>query len=86
MAELGRPREIEEVVVEGLRGGGLSCEGSGTGTRGGLGRGLRVWVAAGEEEKKDEESGCGFLLHGGSRIARVFQGRQRVVIRPVDLG
>lgn len=72
VAELGRPGEVEEVVVEGLVGGCCrfdSLRGCRSGTRGGLWRwpGRRV---AGSEEK-NEKGGRGFLLHSGRRIAFV---------------
>lgn len=78
VAELGRPGEVEEVVVEGLGGGcrfdRLRCCRSGAGGR------LRRWPrgrVAGGEEKKDQKRGRGFLLHSGRRIAFVRGSRQR---------
>jgi len=78
VAKLRRPGEVEEVVVERLAGACLDGEGGGGGVwaRGGLGRRLRWRRAAGEDEK-NEETGNGFLLHGGRRIARVSEVRQR---------
>ena len=82
-AELGRPREVEEIVVEGLCGvAGWDGRCRGAGARSGLGRGLWGWGAAGER-KNDEKSRRDFLLHGGRRIARVFEGRQRARPRGV---
>jgi len=71
MAELGRPTEVEEVVVERLCGTGFdSLRGRCAGTWGRLRRGPR-WRVACSEEKKDEERRRGFLLHSGRRIAFV---------------
>jgi hypothetical protein len=69
VAELGRPGEVEEVVVEVLSRGGLERKRRGAWMRGRFGCWLGRGLAGGEEEKKDEEGWCGFLLHSGRRIA-----------------
>ncbi len=69
VAVLGRPGEVEEVVVKGLRRGcGRLCDGLG-GLHGWFwfGRGGGARVAGGEGGKKGEEEES--LLHGGGRIA-----------------
>jgi hypothetical protein len=71
VAELGRPGEVEQVVIERLRIAGRKREccrrvWSRRGLRcGSWGRGTR-----GEDEKKDEDGGCRSLLHGGSKNSR----------------
>jgi hypothetical protein len=70
VAVLGRPGDVEEVVVE-VGGGGVGCVlrdgwGGPYGRFGfGCGRGARI--AGGERGKKGEEEES--LLHGGRRIA-----------------
>ena len=76
VAELGRPGEIEEVVVEGLRGGGFEGKRGGAGARNGFGCGLGVRVTGREREKKAEEDGDGSLLHGGSISGPSMGGRE----------
>ena len=66
VAELGRPGEIEEVEVEGLRRGGFEGKCGGARTWDGFGGGLGVRVTGREREKKGEEDCDGSLLHGGS--------------------
>ena len=68
VAELGRPGEVEEVVVEGL-GGGLLLDGAGLGLWWGCCAGLGLCVAGGDgEEQKKELEGS---LHGRSQHNRV---------------
>jgi len=70
VAELRRPRKIEEVVVEGLAGAGRhsNCDDGCCATRArrGLGRWAWVRIARDEEEKKDQQQRSRVLLHGGS--------------------
>ena len=73
VAELGRPGEVEEVVVEVLRGSGLRVSGlerrrSNARARSRFRRGTGMRITAGEREKK-EDGKDGFLLHGGSSIS-----------------
>ena len=75
-AELGRPAEVEEVIVEVLR---ACCGGDGAGLPGGTlrtrSRGWR-WrlrrVAAGECEKQEEDGRAGDVLHDASSLAAFF--------------
>jgi hypothetical protein len=76
VAELRRPREVEKVVVEVLCNRRVFGERCGAGTRSGLRRGLRMRIARGEQKKKRQKRGDGFLLHGGSRITRGFKACQ----------
>ena len=72
-AELGGPGEVEEIVVEVLCNTRLFGERCGAWTGRGLRCGLRMRIARGEEKKKRQKRGEGFLLHSGSRIARLFE-------------
>ena len=86
VAKLGRPGEVEEVVVDGLRVAGWECEcgAGGVGARRGLGRWPWGWGAGGEEEKKDEEGWCD-LLHSGSKHIKVSRNRRGVEGSPSDI-
>lgn len=53
VAELGRPGEVEEVVVERLVSGGLDGDWGGAWARSWLGRRLRRWGAGGEDKKNE---------------------------------
>lgn len=75
VAELGRPRQVEEIVVKGLR-VRVRKSRRRVWTWRRLRRGAWMRLAA-SAEKKDEEEWRGFLLHGGRRIARDLGGRQR---------
>jgi hypothetical protein len=79
-AELRRPGEVEEVVIERLGGGWLEGKCCSTGTRDGLGCGLGVRVTGRKREKKAEEDDNGSLLHGGSSISGYLRNwlRQRL--------
>lgn len=68
-AELRRPGEVEEIVVERLGGfwSGNECCGARTWDR--LGRRLGVRVTGRQREKKVEEDDNGSLLHDGSSIS-----------------
>ena len=79
VAELGGPGEIEEVEVEGLRGGGFEGKCCGARTRDGFGCGLGVRVTAREREKKGEEDDDGSLLHGGSISGPLMGGREGAI-------
>jgi hypothetical protein len=65
VAELWGPGEVEEVIVEGLGGGGFEGKCSRARTWDGFGCGLGVRVTGREREKKAEEDGDGSLLHAG---------------------
>jgi hypothetical protein len=81
VAKLRGPGEIEEVEVEGLRGGGFEGKRGGAGARNGFGRGLGVRVTGRERKKKAEEDGDRSLLHGGSISGPLVSRRERTGLK-----
>src|ERR1700742_2983129 len=90
VAELRRPGEVEQVVVEvpcgrGLGSGRLGGKRRGAGTRDRFGYGLGLWITSRQGKKKAEEDDNGSLLHGGSISGKVENSRIRLahsVLRP----
>jgi hypothetical protein len=75
VAELGRPGEVEEVVVEG--GAGVEAGGGGARARRRFGRRLRSRFA-GSKGEKNEQGESGFLLHGGKHSRELDEHARRL--------
>ena len=84
VAELRRPGEVEQVVVEVLCGRGLDGKRCRMRTRDRFGYGLGLWVTRRQGEKVEEEDDES-LLHGEEQLIRIRSKAEYRVVGQFDV-